>query len=75
VALVDTSRNELRDRFGQARERFDRLIRAADPQARPSGSVWTVQQYVAHVLSVALHYREVIHGREFLRAATTGKYI
>jgi hypothetical protein len=43
VALVDTNRDELRERIGQARERFDRLIRAADPLARPRGSHWTVQ--------------------------------
>ncbi len=73
VSLVDTTRDELRERIGQARERFDRLIREADPQARPAGSDWTVQQYAAHVLSVALHYREIIHGREYLRAATTGE--
>lgn len=73
VALVDTNRDELRERIGQARERFDRLIRAADPLARPRGSHWTVQQYAAHVLSVALHYREINHGREYLRAATTGE--
>jgi hypothetical protein len=73
VALVDTNRDELRERIGQARERFDRLIRAADPLARPRGSHWTVQQYAAHVLSVALHYREINRGREYLRAATTGE--
>ena len=31
VALVDTSRDELRERIEHARERFDRLIRAAEP--------------------------------------------
>jgi uncharacterized damage-inducible protein DinB len=73
IPLADTSREELSERIGQARERFYGLIRTADPLARPRGSAWTVQQYVAHVLSVALHYRDIIHGREYLRAATTAE--
>jgi uncharacterized protein (TIGR03083 family) len=68
VALVETSREELRDRIAHARDRFDRLIRTADPQARPPGSDWTVQQVVAHVLSVAYRYRQVARGLDFRRA-------
>ena len=47
-ALVDTDRAELRQRIGQAKERFDRLIRSADPFARIPGGDWTVQQLTAH---------------------------
>jgi hypothetical protein len=72
LALVDTNRDELRERIEHAMERFDRLIRAVDPLARPAGSDWTVQQYAAHVLSVALHYREIIHGREYLSCRHDG---
>jgi uncharacterized protein (TIGR03083 family) len=68
VALVETSREELRDRIALARDRFDRLIRTADPLARPPGSDWTVQQVVAHVLSVAHRYRQVARGLDFRRA-------
>jgi len=31
VALVDTTRDELRERITQARQRFDRLVRTAGP--------------------------------------------
>ena len=65
VPLVDTSRDELRERIGQARERFDRLVRIADPLARPPGMKWTVQQIVAHVLTVARRYQGMAHGREY----------
>src|ERR1700712_169585 len=68
VALVETSREELRDRIALARDRFDELIRTADPHARPPGSDWTVQQVVAHVLSVAHRYRQVARGLDFHRA-------
>ena len=68
VALVETSREELRDRVALARNRFDRLIRAADPLARPPGSDWTVQQVVAHVLTVAHRYIQVSRGLDFHRA-------
>lgn len=68
VALVDTTRDELRDRIGQARDRFDRLIRTADPHARVPGLDWTVHQVVAHTLSVAHRYQAVAEGREFRRA-------
>ena len=53
VALVDTDRDELRERIALARNRFDRLVRAADPLARPPGLDWTVQQVVAHVLTLS----------------------
>jgi hypothetical protein len=68
VALVETSREELRDRIALARNRFDRLIRTADPLARPPGSDWTVQQVVAHVLTVAHRYIQVARGLDFRRA-------
>jgi hypothetical protein len=69
IPLVDTSRDELRERIGQARERFDQLVRTADPLARPPGSNWTVQKVVAHVLTVAHRYRGMAHGREYPHAA------
>jgi hypothetical protein len=72
VALVDTTRDELRDRIGRARARFDRLIRTADPHARVPGLDWTVHQVVAHMLSVAHRYQAVAEGRD-LRRATSGR--
>jgi uncharacterized damage-inducible protein DinB len=69
VALVDTSRDELRERIAVARERFDRLVRIADPLARPPGHDWTVQQIVAHVLTIAHRYREHALGRGYRHAA------
>ena len=69
IPLVDTSRDELRERIGQARERFDRLVRTADPLARPPGMKWTVQQVVAHVLTVARRYQGMAHGRDYPHAA------
>jgi hypothetical protein len=59
VALVDTTRDELRDRIGRARDRFDRLIRTADR---------TVHQVIAHMLSVAHRYQAVAEGQDFRRA-------
>ncbi len=73
VALVDTTRDELRERIAEARDRFDRLIRTADPLARPPRSDWTVQQIAAHVLTVAHRYRQVARGLDFHRAATPGQ--
>ena len=69
VALVDTDRNELRDRVGDMRERFHRLARSADPHARRSGLDWTVQQVVAHVLCIAHRYQALAEGRDFHRAS------
>jgi hypothetical protein len=68
VALVDTTRDELRDRIARSRDRFDRLIRSADPHANVPGLDWTVHQVVAHVLSVAHRYQAVAEGRDFRRA-------
>jgi hypothetical protein len=68
VALVDTTRDELRDRIGRARDRFDRLIRSADPHARVPGLDWTVHQVVAHMLSMPHRYQAVAEGRDFRRA-------
>ena len=56
AALVDTTRDELRDRIAQALARFDRLARSADPLAPLPRSTWTVQQAVAHVLTIAQRY-------------------
>ena len=72
TALVDTTRGELRDRIAQALARFDRLARTADPLTQLPDSIWTVQQAVAHVLTVAQRYlheqegdsRLVAHPRE-----------
>jgi len=70
IPLVETTRDELRDRIELARERFNRLIRTADPNARPPRSDWTVQQVVAHVLTVAQRYQSLINTGDFRRAAT-----
>jgi Mycothiol maleylpyruvate isomerase N-terminal domain len=68
ATLVDTDRNELRDRIGEARRRFYQLARTADPNARRRGLDWTVHQVIAHVLCVAHRYQAVIEGRDFRRA-------
>lgn len=68
VVLTETTRDELRERIAEARDRFDRLIRSADPQARPPGSDWTVQEVAAHVLSVAHRYQRVARGLDYRRA-------
>jgi uncharacterized protein (TIGR03083 family) len=69
VALVDTDRNELRDRIGDMRKRFSLLVRSADPHARRPGLDWTVQQVVAHVLCIAHRYQAIAEGRDFHRAS------
>lgn len=69
VAIVETSRDELRERIAVARQRFDRLVRSADPLARPPGHDWTVQQIVAHVLTVAHRYQLFAQGRDYRHAA------
>jgi hypothetical protein len=68
VALVDTDRDELRDRIGEARQRFYRLARSADPNARRRGLDWNVHQVIAHVLCVARRYQAIAEGRDFRRA-------
>ncbi|OBF04748.1 hypothetical protein A5730_17025 [Mycobacterium sp. ACS4054] len=68
VAIVDTNRDELRDRIGRARVRFDRLVRSADPDLCVPGLDWTVQQVVAHVLSMAHRFQALAEGRDFHRA-------
>jgi uncharacterized protein (TIGR03083 family) len=65
VALVDTTRDELRERIAEALARFEQLIRDADPSARPPGHGWTVQQIVAHVLTIAQRYRAGAQGRAY----------
>jgi uncharacterized protein (TIGR03083 family) len=69
VPLVDTNRDELRDRIGDMRERFSRLARSADSHARRAGLDWTVHQVVAHVLTVAHRYQLIAEGRDFHRAS------
>lgn len=68
IALVDTTRDELRERIAEARQRFSRLARSADPQARRRGLDWTVHQVIAHVLCVARRYQALAEGRDFRRA-------
>jgi Mycothiol maleylpyruvate isomerase N-terminal domain len=68
AALVDTNRDELRERIGEARQRFYRLARSANPHARRRGLDWTVHQVIAHVLCVARRYQAVAEGRDFRRA-------
>lgn len=69
VALVDTDRDELRDRIGDMQKRFSRLARSADPHARRRGLDWSVQQVVAHVLCIARRYQAIAEGRDFHRAS------
>ena len=69
VPLIETSRDELRERITLVRTRFDRLVRTADPLARPPGRDWTVHQIVTHVLTVAHRYCEIARGREYRKAA------
>jgi uncharacterized damage-inducible protein DinB len=68
IGLVDTNRGELRERIALARGRFDRLVRTADPDARVPRSEWTVQQTVAHVLTVAHRYQGIARGTDYHRA-------
>lgn len=68
LAIVDTDREELRDRIDVMRQRFYRLALSADPSARRSASDWTVQQIVAHVLSVACRYKTFAETGDFRRA-------
>jgi uncharacterized protein (TIGR03083 family) len=68
VALVDTTRDELRDRIAEMRQRFYRLARSADPNARRRGLDWNVHQVIAHVLCVARRYQAIAEGRDFHRA-------
>lgn len=68
VALVDTCRDELRERIDEARQRFYRLARSANPHARRRGLDWNVHQVIAHVVCVARRYQAVIEGRDFRRA-------
>ena len=70
VAIVDTDRDELRDRIEDMRQRFYRLALSANPSARSPGSVWNVQQIMAHVVSVAQRYRAVADTGDFRRART-----
>lgn len=69
VPIVDTSRDELRTRIALAGNRFDRLVRAADPHARPRGQDWTVQQIAAHVLALGYRYRQIARGSDYQHAA------
>lgn len=68
IALVDTTRDELRERIAEARQRFYLLARSADPQARRRGLDWSVHQVIAHVLCVARRYEALAEGRDFRRA-------
>jgi hypothetical protein len=68
IGLVDTDREELRERIALARGRFDQLARMADPHARVPRSEWTVQQTVAHVLTVAHRYVAVARGGDYRHA-------
>lgn len=70
VALVDTTRDELRERIAAAQQRFDRLVRGANPLAPIPDSRWTVQQAVAHVLTVAHRYRDIARTGDFHRAGS-----
>lgn len=68
IGLVDTDRTELRERIAVAWGRFDRQARAAAPDARVPRSEWTVQQTVAHVLTIAHRYVAVARGGDYRHA-------
>jgi hypothetical protein len=68
AALVDTTRDELRDRIAQTLARFDRLAHSAEPLAPLPRSTWTVQQAVAHVLTIAQRYLHEQQGDSRLAA-------
>jgi hypothetical protein len=70
LGLTDTTREELRARIALAHDRFDFLVRTADPLAQPPGSRWTVQQVAAHVLTIANRYHEVAQGGMYRPADT-----
>lgn len=72
IGLVDTDRTELRDRIDVARHRFDRLIRSADPAARPPGMDWTVAQVAAHMVTLAHRYRDLARSGSFHAATGDG---
>ncbi|BBZ69505.1 hypothetical protein MPRS_05980 [Mycobacterium paraseoulense] len=62
AALVDTTRDELRERIAHALTRFDQISRSADPHSRVPRSDWTVHQTVAHVLTIAQRYLRYAQG-------------
>ena len=69
VAIVDTDRDELRDRIETMRQGS---IGSLAPRTRtPGAKAWTgtVQQVVAHVLSVAHRYRTFAESNDFRRAS------
>jgi uncharacterized protein (TIGR03083 family) len=68
AALVDTTRDELREHIAQALQRFIRLARTSDPNARPPRSNWTVQQVFSHVLTLGHRYLEYVEGTYRLAA-------
>lgn len=70
LPIVDTTREELRSRIASAAARFDRAARAADPRLVPRGQAWTVQQIVAHVLSLGHRYRQIVRGSDYHHAST-----
>jgi hypothetical protein len=69
VPLVDTSRDELRERIALAHKRFDAVVRATDPAARPPGHDWTVQQILAHVVTVGCRYQQLARGGDYHHAS------
>ncbi|HEY5151848.1 MAG TPA: maleylpyruvate isomerase N-terminal domain-containing protein [Mycobacterium sp.] len=69
MTLVETTRDELRERIAEAHGRFERLARGADPSARQRGSRWTVHQLAAHVLTVAHRYQSFARSGDYRRAA------
>lgn len=68
VGMADTGREELRGRIDEARRRFVALAVGADPTARVLDGTWSVQQMVAHVVSVADRYCGVASGDGYRQA-------
>lgn len=72
VGLVDTDRDELRERIAEAQDRFDQLIRTASPHDRPRGMDWTVAQVGAHMVTIVQRYSSIARTGGFRMADRSG---
>ncbi len=72
VGLVDTDRDELRERIAEAQDRFDQLIRTASPHDRPRGMDWTVAQVGAHMVTIVQRYGSIARTGGFRMADRSG---
>lgn len=72
VGLVDTDRDELRERIDVAQDRFDQLIRTVSPHDRPPGMAWTVGQVGAHMVNIVDRYSSIARTGAFRTADQSG---